>query len=150
LPPGPKSPVGVVWIALSKPHYGIHGTPNPSLIGKTQSHGCIRLTNWDAEELAGMVQPGTPAILKRTEEMSAKLKTGATLVLFLVLLPAASGRDRKLSEVKPPAVIPGDYDILISRDLAIPVQGVRVSELRDTFEQGRGGHPHEALDIPAA
>lgn len=65
LPPGPKSPVGVVWISLSKAHYGIHGTPEPSTIGRTQSHGCIRLTNWDAEELANMVGPGTPAILQQ-------------------------------------------------------------------------------------
>lgn len=62
--PGPNNPVGVVWIDLSKPHYGIHGTPEPSTVGKTQSHGCIRLTNWDAAELAGMVAPGIPAILQ--------------------------------------------------------------------------------------
>jgi lipoprotein-anchoring transpeptidase ErfK/SrfK len=62
--PGPRNPVGVVWIALSKEHYGIHGTPEPATIGHTQSHGCIRLTNWDASELAAMVSPGTPAILK--------------------------------------------------------------------------------------
>ncbi len=62
--PGPNNPVGVVWIDLSKPHYGIHGTPEPSTIGKTQSHGCIRLTNWDAAELAQMVAPGLPAILQ--------------------------------------------------------------------------------------
>lgn len=65
IPPGPNNPVGVVWIDLSKPHYGIHGTPEPSTIGKTQSHGCIRLTNWDAEELAGMVAAGTPALLQK-------------------------------------------------------------------------------------
>ncbi|WP_337737857.1 L,D-transpeptidase [Agrobacterium vitis] len=58
IPPGPNGPVGTVWIALSKPTYGIHGTPEPSKIGRTQSHGCIRLTNWDATELAKMVQPG--------------------------------------------------------------------------------------------
>ncbi|MFB2550734.1 L,D-transpeptidase family protein [Ensifer soli] len=58
IPPGPNGPVGTVWIALSKPTYGIHGTPEPSKIGKTQSHGCIRLTNWDATELAKMVTPG--------------------------------------------------------------------------------------------
>ncbi|MCZ4289183.1 L,D-transpeptidase [Hoeflea alexandrii] len=58
VPPGPNGPVGTIWIALSKPTYGIHGTPEPSTIGKTQSHGCVRLTNWDAEELAGMVAPG--------------------------------------------------------------------------------------------
>jgi lipoprotein-anchoring transpeptidase ErfK/SrfK len=63
LAPGPNSPVGVVWIDLSKPHYGIHGTPVPSAIGKTSSHGCIRLTNWDATELAKLVTPGMPAIL---------------------------------------------------------------------------------------
>nr|WP_226951291.1 L,D-transpeptidase [Rhizobium terrae] len=59
IPPGPNGPVGSVWIALSKPTYGIHGTPDPSKIGKTNSHGCVRLTNWDARELAKMVKPGT-------------------------------------------------------------------------------------------
>lgn len=58
IPPGPNGPVGAVWMALSKPTYGIHGTPEPSRIGKTNSHGCIRLTNWDAKELAGMVSRG--------------------------------------------------------------------------------------------
>jgi lipoprotein-anchoring transpeptidase ErfK/SrfK len=62
--PGPNNPVGVVWIDLSKDHYGIHGTPEPSRIGHTTSHGCIRLTNWDAAELASMVKPGVPALLK--------------------------------------------------------------------------------------
>ena len=64
LPPGPNGPVGVVWLDLSKDHYGIHGTPEPEMIGRTQSHGCIRLTNWDAAKLAQMVKPGTPAILQ--------------------------------------------------------------------------------------
>jgi lipoprotein-anchoring transpeptidase ErfK/SrfK len=62
--PGPNNPVGVVWIDLDKDHYGIHGTPEPSRVGHTTSHGCIRLTNWDAAELASMVKPGLPAILK--------------------------------------------------------------------------------------
>jgi lipoprotein-anchoring transpeptidase ErfK/SrfK len=61
LPPGPNGPVGVVWIDLSKEHYGIHGTPEPANIGKTQSHGCVRLTNWDAARLAQMVKPGVKA-----------------------------------------------------------------------------------------
>ena len=61
LPPGPNGPVGVVWLDLDKKHYGIHGTPNPEKIGRTESHGCIRLTNWDAARLAMMVKPGTPA-----------------------------------------------------------------------------------------
>jgi len=58
LPPGPNGPVGTIWIALSKPTFGIHGTPEPARISKTGSHGCIRLTNWDAEELADLVKPG--------------------------------------------------------------------------------------------
>jgi len=56
LPPGPNGPVGSVWIDLSKPTYGIHGTPDPSHIDKTQSHGCVRLTNWDAEALSKLVE----------------------------------------------------------------------------------------------
>ncbi|MEO8193315.1 MAG: L,D-transpeptidase [Gemmatimonadales bacterium] len=60
LPPGPNSPVGKVWIALSKEHVGIHGTPNPETIGYASSHGCVRLTNWDATRLARSTQPGTP------------------------------------------------------------------------------------------
>lgn len=64
IPPGPNNPVGVVWIDLSKEHYGIHGTPEPSKIGKTQSHGCIRLTNWDVTTVSQAVASGIPAILQ--------------------------------------------------------------------------------------
>lgn len=59
LPPGPNGPVGVVWIDLSKEHYGIHGTPEPATIGRAQSSGCVRLTNWDAARLAQMVSTNT-------------------------------------------------------------------------------------------
>jgi lipoprotein-anchoring transpeptidase ErfK/SrfK len=65
IPPGPNNPVGVVWIDLSKEHYGIHGTPEPSRISRSESHGCIRLTNWDAMALAEQVKPGMPAVLRR-------------------------------------------------------------------------------------
>ncbi|NNH63716.1 L,D-transpeptidase [Rhizobium laguerreae] len=58
IPKGPNGPVGTVWIDLTEPTYGIHGTPEPKLIDKVGSHGCVRLTNWDAEELAAMVKPG--------------------------------------------------------------------------------------------
>jgi lipoprotein-anchoring transpeptidase ErfK/SrfK len=61
---GPNNPVGSVWIDLSKEHYGIHGTPRPENVGKTQSHGCIRLTNWDAVELGAAVKAGMPAVLQ--------------------------------------------------------------------------------------
>lgn len=60
IPPGPNGPVGSMWIDLTDPTFGIHGTPEPSKIDKTQSHGCVRLTNWDAEELSKMVEPGVP------------------------------------------------------------------------------------------
>ncbi len=59
---GPNNPTGVVWIALSKPTYGIHGTPNAELIGKTNSHGCVRLTNWDAWDLGAAVTHGAPVV----------------------------------------------------------------------------------------
>ena len=64
LKPGPNNPVGVAWLDLNKPHYGIHGTSEPHTIGRAESHGCIRLTNWDAARLAQMVSPGTPATLQ--------------------------------------------------------------------------------------
>ena len=60
LPPGPNSPVGMVWMSLSKPHYGIHGTSSPETIGYANSHGCVRLTNWDALRLSDLVDMGTP------------------------------------------------------------------------------------------
>jgi lipoprotein-anchoring transpeptidase ErfK/SrfK len=58
--PGPNNPVGTVWIGLSAKGYGIHGTPDPAKVSKSESHGCIRLTNWDAKELAAMVEKGVP------------------------------------------------------------------------------------------
>ena len=64
LPPGPNNPAGSVWIGLSKPHYGIHGGPEPGTVRRSESYGCIRLTNWDASSLAKMVRQGTPAILE--------------------------------------------------------------------------------------
>jgi len=64
IPAGPNNPVGVVWIDLSKEHYGIHGTDEPSRIGRAESNGCIRLTNWDAARLAQMVSPGIKAVFR--------------------------------------------------------------------------------------
>lgn len=64
LPAGPNGPVGVVWIAISKPHYGIHGTPHPETIGRAESHGCVRLTNWDAARLAQMVSSKTELLFE--------------------------------------------------------------------------------------
>ena len=60
LPPGPRNPVGVIWIALNKKGIGIHGTSDPYSIGRSASHGCIRLANWDIVRLAGKVKAGVP------------------------------------------------------------------------------------------
>lgn len=60
LPPGPNNPVGTVWIGLDRPGYGIHGTPRPEEVGRTESHGCFRLANWNAEYLRRLVSIGTP------------------------------------------------------------------------------------------
>lgn len=61
---GPNNPVGIVWIDLNLEHYGLHGTPEPGRIGMTESHGCVRLTNWDAARVAALVKPGTPVVFK--------------------------------------------------------------------------------------
>jgi lipoprotein-anchoring transpeptidase ErfK/SrfK len=58
IPSGPNNPVGVVWIALDAPSYGIHGSPQPGKIRRQESHGCVRLTNWDALQLASAVKKG--------------------------------------------------------------------------------------------
>jgi lipoprotein-anchoring transpeptidase ErfK/SrfK len=63
IPPGPNNPVGVVWIGLDKPGYGIHGTPSPEQVGRTESHGCFRLANWNAEYLAQLVSVGTLVVV---------------------------------------------------------------------------------------
>lgn len=62
--PGPNNPVGAAWIDLSLESYGIHGTPDPGKVGKTYSHGCVRLTNWDVKQLAQMVEKGTAVEFK--------------------------------------------------------------------------------------
>jgi lipoprotein-anchoring transpeptidase ErfK/SrfK len=64
IPAGPNNPVGTTWIDLSKDHYGIHGTAEPAKIGKSESNGCIRMTNWSVEALAKVVSPGMPATLQ--------------------------------------------------------------------------------------
>lgn len=64
IPPGPNNPVGVAWISLDRPGYGMHGTPNPEQVGRTESHGCFRLANWNAEYLIKLVNIGTPVLVE--------------------------------------------------------------------------------------
>jgi lipoprotein-anchoring transpeptidase ErfK/SrfK len=64
LPPGPNNPVGRAWIGLDRPGYGIHGTPDPEKVGRTESHGCFRLANWDALTLLDLVSVGMPVVVE--------------------------------------------------------------------------------------
>ena len=64
IPAGPNNPVGVVWIDINKEHFGLHGTPEPSTVGRTESHGCIRLANWDATRLGRLVSVGTKVTIQ--------------------------------------------------------------------------------------
>jgi len=73
--PGLNNPVGLIWIDLTVPSYGIHGTPSPEAIGKTESHGCIRLANWDAVDLATMARPGTVVRFDDHDSPAAPLST---------------------------------------------------------------------------
>ena len=75
--PGPNNPVGLVWIGLSSEGYGIHGTPDPSKVGKTESNGCIRLTNWDALQLASAVAKGTQVDFIGDEQAAREAKAEA-------------------------------------------------------------------------
>ncbi len=65
LPPGPNNPVGLAWIGLDKPGYGIHGTPSPEQVGRTESHGCFRLANWNAEHLLKIIHIGLPVYVEK-------------------------------------------------------------------------------------
>jgi lipoprotein-anchoring transpeptidase ErfK/SrfK len=61
---GPNNPVGVAWIDLSKKHFGIHGTPEPATVGHLQSHGCVRMTNWDVRRVLEWAKPGTLVVFR--------------------------------------------------------------------------------------
>ena len=82
---GPNNPVGAVWIDLSIPSYGIHGTAEPSRIGRTFSHGCVRLTNWDVKDLAGLVKKGVDAVFN---DVSPQVETGAVAAAAPAATPA--------------------------------------------------------------
>lgn len=68
IPSGPNNPVGLVWISLSAKGYGLHGTPDPDKVSKAASHGCVRLTNWDAQDLAKLVRIGTAVTILSSKQ----------------------------------------------------------------------------------
>src|SRR5437660_12634204 len=95
LPPGPNSPVGVVWIALNKRGIGIHGTDDPNTIGQAVSHGCIRLANWDVVRLAGRVKTGVPVSVHCGVKAEGLLGNHWSNVKFAAqFLPFQAGADR--------------------------------------------------------
>ncbi len=111
LPPGPNGPVGATWVGLDKPTYGMHGTPEPSKIDKTNSHGCVRLTNWDARELAGLVKPGVPVEFREPEGIAPAD-------------PADAGPEAPVAEA------PAQQDILQEPTRRIPLISERRAEAR--------------------
>jgi hypothetical protein len=120
LPPGPNNPVGAVWIDLSAEGYGIHGTPDPDKISKSASHGCIRLTNWDALELAKHLSKGTPVIIEEGE------KTGG-----LEVPSQSSQRFATMDEIPLPQHNPTRKQALAPRDMAtIPWTEAEIAEAK--------------------
>ena len=100
IPPGPRNPVGRCWIGLSLPGYGIHGSPNPEMIGKTGSHGCFRLTNWDALRLAQMIRVGTlvrfvgHGSLAHSDSVKSSRNPRSLWVPDHPVIPSVAGRPR--------------------------------------------------------
>ena len=105
LPPGPNGPVGVAWLDLNKEHYGIHGTNEPQTIGKTESHGCLRLTNWDVMRLSRMMKPGFTADVRSIAARMLKVIGTALLTavvtsffwIWFYSLPAKQAPDNKVT-----------------------------------------------------
>jgi lipoprotein-anchoring transpeptidase ErfK/SrfK len=120
--PGPNNPAGAAWIDIDREHYGLHGTPEPRIVGRSTSHGCVRLTNWDVTRLLAFVRPGSRIIF--SDEPAA-----------LHALPSPAAND--------------DVVELRTRSLSLPVQGMARTTLVPTFNQTRNGRKHEALDIIA-
>ncbi|MBU2956898.1 L,D-transpeptidase [Paracoccus sp. 1_MG-2023] len=114
VPPGPNGPVGSVWIGLSKPTYGIHGTPTPSQLFRNASNGCVRLTNWDAEELAKLVSIGGTSVefLPTDVTIADALNRGVPATDMPVDTPLALPADTQPSETAPvpaePLTLPAD------------------------------------------
>jgi lipoprotein-anchoring transpeptidase ErfK/SrfK len=77
IPAGPNNPVGAVWISLSAKGYGLHGTPEPDKVSKAASHGCVRLTNWDALDLATHVRKGTPVTITDPQQRRTRGREAA-------------------------------------------------------------------------
>jgi len=144
VPPGPNGPVGTVWIGLTKPTYGIHGTPTPSQLFSNQSNGCVRLTNWDAEELARMVRIGGTSVEFLDAGVTISDVTGAsgatTPPVAAIALPEGTVEPAVPQPAEPlalpdPATAPIPEDTTEPQDPAAsdPLSNVLDSALPDGF-----------------
>ncbi len=96
LPPGPNNPVGIAWISLNKPGYGIHGTPQPEQVGRTESHGCFRLANWNAAHLLKIARIGMPVYVEQDQkspEASTTPPKSRSSPLYPSSLPLSTPRE---------------------------------------------------------
>jgi len=151
--PGPNNPVGLIWIDLDRPHYGLHGTPEPGSVGVTQSHGCVRLTNWDAIRLAALVRDGTRVSFRPTLPEVARTSGTSTPTAAAQKIALARARGTDAAPADGHAVADDDdpnVRELQGRRLTIPVSGMRADQVVESFKDARTGHPHEAVDIMAA
>lgn len=136
IPPGPNGPVGTVWIDLSKPSYGIHGTPTPSQLFRNQSHGCVRLTNWDATELANMVIAGVTTVEFLQPGVTIADVTGlATPDTAAEILPASA------VPLDPTENFPDDSVAMPYERVASPLYEDTSEEAADAFAPQPGANP---------
>jgi lipoprotein-anchoring transpeptidase ErfK/SrfK len=118
--PGPNNPVGVAWISLSKPHVGIHGTPEPSRISKTQSHGCIRLTNWSVLQVASAIGAGTPVLISETMPSPDTLRAPVASSAIATQAPLPTLATPATAAEPAPAAMPTDANMPAPSTIAPP------------------------------
>lgn len=158
LPPGPNGPVGTVWIALTKPTYGLHGTPTPSRLFVSQSHGCVRLTNWDAEELAHMVQPGTTTVefLEKGTSLADVMgeAKGVSKAVQAAARTVATGAvvngSLRLASSAPPRPRPASLSAIAVQPAAAAVPLPATDPLTAAVEAATAASPSTAVTEPAA
>ena len=135
--PGPNNPVGSYWIGLSAEGYGIHGTPNPSKVSKAESHGCVRLTNWDANLLGRNIKKGTPVVFVDEPQDGRKSRANAVEVRIVppTYRPAPSAL-QQISDFQNLRLTPTKSVTI--RDRPVPQRGVAQRHQRGAGCGGRG------------
>lgn len=157
VPPGPNGPVGSVWIDLSKPSYGIHGTPTPSQLFQNQSHGCVRLTNWDAEELSRMVRSGVTTVEFLQPGVTIAEATGVTPPPAVVTsqplasegeAPISAAADKAATTPDPVPAAAGAVDERLYEDTSEEVADQAVPGTTDPLSEALSGVLPEGFVVP--